>query len=66
MAPKIAIVFVCNLPPPPPLFLKGSFSLHFAFPVLQYSLYGHIVKLAEAEKKGIESAGGQVDIYQYV
>lgn len=29
-------------------------------------MYGHIQKLAEAEKKGIESAGGQADIYQYV
>lgn len=29
-------------------------------------MYGHIVKLAEAEKKGIEAAGGKVDIYQYV
>lgn len=28
-------------------------------------MYGHIAKLAEAEKKGIESAGGQVDLYQY-
>lgn len=29
-------------------------------------MYGHIQKLAEAEKKGIESAGGQADIFQYV
>jgi NAD(P)H dehydrogenase (quinone) len=29
-------------------------------------MYGHILKLAEAEKRGIESAGGQADIYQYV
>lgn len=29
-------------------------------------MYGHIAHLAEAEKKGIESAGGQADIYQYV
>lgn len=28
-------------------------------------MYGHIVKLAEAEKKGIEAAGGQADIFQY-
>jgi len=27
-------------------------------------MYGHIVQLAEAEKKGIEAAGGQADIYQ--
>ena len=35
-----------------------------ANPPSQYSLYGHIQKLAEAEKKGIESAGGKVDIFQ--
>lgn len=27
-------------------------------------MYGHIFKLAEAEKKGIEAAGGKADIYQ--
>ena len=27
-------------------------------------MYGHIQKLAEAEKKGIEAAGGQADMYQ--
>ncbi|KAJ5746781.1 hypothetical protein N7520_011963 [Penicillium odoratum] len=32
--------------------------------IVFYSLYGHIQKLAEAEKKGIEAAGGQADIYQ--
>lgn len=32
--------------------------------IVQYSLYGHIQKLAEAEKKGIESAGGQADVFQ--
>ncbi|ODM24133.1 Minor allergen Alt a 7 [Aspergillus cristatus] len=32
--------------------------------IVFYSLYGHIVQLAEAEKKGIEAAGGQADIYQ--
>lgn len=35
-------------------------------PTKKYSMYGHIVKLAEAEKKGIEAAGGKVDVYQYV
>lgn len=30
----------------------------------QYSLYGHIKQIAEAEKKGIEAAGGSVDLYQ--
>jgi hypothetical protein len=32
----------------------------------QYSMYGHIRQLAEAEKEGIEKAGGTADIYQYV
>jgi len=32
--------------------------------IVYYSMYGHIAGLAEAEKKGIESAGGKVDIYQ--
>lgn len=27
-------------------------------------MYGHIKQLAEAEKKGIESAGGSVTLYQ--
>jgi len=32
--------------------------------IIFYSMYGHIGKLAEAEKKGIETAGGKVDLYQ--
>jgi len=32
--------------------------------IVFYSMYGHIVKMAEAEKKGIESAGGQADLFQ--
>ncbi|RMJ25698.1 protoplast secreted protein 2 [Aspergillus sp. HF37] len=32
--------------------------------IVFYSMYGHIQKLAEAEKKGIESAGGKADIFQ--
>jgi len=32
--------------------------------IVYYSMYGHIGKLAEAEKKGIEAAGGSVDLYQ--
>ena len=27
-------------------------------------MYGHIRQLAEAEKKGVEAAGGTADIYQ--
>lgn len=30
----------------------------------QYSLYGHIKQLADAEKAGIEKAGGTADLYQ--
>ncbi|KAI0263006.1 flavoprotein-like protein [Gloeopeniophorella convolvens] len=32
--------------------------------IVIYSMYGHIVKLAEAEKKGVEAAGGKATIYQ--
>lgn len=34
--------------------------------IFQYSMYGHIKQLAEAEKAGIEAAGGKADIFQYV
>lgn len=33
---------------------------------VQYSLYGHIQKLAEAEKEGLKKAGIEADLYQYV
>ncbi|PKS08665.1 hypothetical protein jhhlp_004718, partial [Lomentospora prolificans] len=32
--------------------------------IVYYSMYGHIRQLAEAEKRGIEKAGGTADIYQ--
>ncbi|KAF8477006.1 NADH-quinone oxidoreductase [Kalaharituber pfeilii] len=32
--------------------------------IIIYSMYGHIAKLAEAEKKGIEAAGGKATIFQ--
>lgn len=32
--------------------------------IVFYSMYGHIKTLAEAEAKGIEAAGGTVDLYQ--
>jgi len=32
--------------------------------IVFYSMYGHIKQLAEAEKKGIEAAGGSADILQ--
>ncbi|EHY54638.1 Minor allergen Alt a 7 [Exophiala dermatitidis] len=32
--------------------------------IVYYSMYGHVAKLALAEKKGIEEAGGTADLYQ--
>ncbi|PPQ93614.1 hypothetical protein CVT25_000948 [Psilocybe cyanescens] len=32
--------------------------------IVIYTMYGHIAKVAEAEKAGIEKAGGKADIYQ--
>lgn len=32
--------------------------------IIIYTLYGHTAILAEAEKKGVESAGGSADIFQ--
>ena len=32
--------------------------------IIIYSMYGHIRKLAEAEKEGIEKAGGTADLFQ--
>jgi len=32
--------------------------------IVFYSMYGHIRQLAEAEKKGIEEAGGSADLFQ--
>ncbi|KAL2041425.1 hypothetical protein N7G274_005807 [Stereocaulon virgatum] len=32
--------------------------------IVFYSMYGHIRKLAEAEKRGIEEAGGKADLFQ--
>ncbi|KAF2201456.1 flavo protein WrbA [Delitschia confertaspora ATCC 74209] len=32
--------------------------------IVYYSMYGHIRQLAEAEKRGIEAAGGSADLYQ--
>lgn len=30
----------------------------------QYSMYGHVKTLAEAELKGIKAAGGDADLFQ--
>ncbi|KAI0320235.1 1,4-benzoquinone reductase [Amylostereum chailletii] len=32
--------------------------------IIIYSMYGHVAKLAEAEKAGVEAAGGKATIYQ--
>lgn len=32
--------------------------------IIIYTLYGHVSFLAEAEKKGVEAAGGEADIFQ--
>ncbi|RDA83380.1 hypothetical protein CP532_4720 [Ophiocordyceps camponoti-leonardi (nom. inval.)] len=32
--------------------------------IIYYSMYGHVRKLAEAEKAGVEKAGGSADLYQ--
>ncbi|RFU77818.1 minor allergen alt a 7 [Trichoderma arundinaceum] len=55
MAPKIAIVYH-STPYHNDSLLTSS--------LFQYSMYGHIRQLAEAEKKGAEAAGATVDIYQ--
>lgn len=47
-----------------PLLLPSVYELTYV--VTQYSMYGHVAKLALAEKKGIEEAGGTADLYQYV
>ncbi|TEB36800.1 hypothetical protein FA13DRAFT_1787149 [Coprinellus micaceus] len=33
--------------------------------IIIYSMYGHVAQLAEAEKAGIEGAGGKAEIYQF-
>ncbi|CAR22115.1 KLTH0C07590p [Lachancea thermotolerans CBS 6340] len=32
--------------------------------IIIYTLYGHTAELAEAQKRGVEAAGGEADIYQ--
>ena len=32
--------------------------------IIIYTLYGHTAILAEAQKRGVEAAGGEADIYQ--
>ena len=62
MAPRVAIVFVCD----PRRSTRGPLWINKLTqpPRRQYSMHGHILKLARAEQKGIESAGGKVDLFQ--
>ena len=34
--------------------------------IVYYSMYGHIKKMADAELKGIQEAGGDAKLFQYV
>jgi multimeric flavodoxin WrbA len=34
--------------------------------IVYYSMYGHIKQLADAELKGIQEAGGDAKLFQYV
>ncbi|KAL9017956.1 MAG: hypothetical protein Q9185_004701 [Variospora sp. 1 TL-2023] len=60
MAPKIAIVYVSTLELPQLGFTETT----AADQPIQYSMYGHIKKMADAELEGIKSAGGSADLYQ--
>jgi NAD(P)H dehydrogenase (quinone) len=54
-------------PPPPPHTTQTQPTDKMSPPkvaIVIYSMYGHVAKLAEAEKAGIESAGGTVEIFQ--
>ncbi|KAI9507535.1 NADH-quinone oxidoreductase [Russula earlei] len=54
-------------PPPPPATSSTSpndSSMAPKVAIVIYTLYGHIAKLAEAEKRGIEAAGGTATIFQ--
>lgn len=47
-----------------PIIVKSTFVKMVKVAIIYYSMYGHVATLAEAEKKGVEAAGGQADIYQ--
>merc|ERR1712029_807090 len=50
--------------PTPQTTTKQSFAMAPKIAIIYYSMYGHIKQIAEAEKKGIEEAGGSADLYQ--
>lgn len=58
MAPRIAIIYVSDLQ----LLVLGALLLTYG--CIQYSMYGHIKQMAEAELAGVKSAGGSADLYQ--
>ncbi len=63
MAPKIAIIYVSAA-----LYANGAKAqVKTALERTDHwgiHMYGHIAKMAEAEKAGIEAAGGTADLYQ--
>ncbi|KAJ7633716.1 flavoprotein-like protein [Mycena rosella] len=53
--------------PPPTTTTETATTKSMAGPkiaIVLYSMYGHITKMSEAVKKGIEEAGGSVTVYQ--
>jgi len=65
--PNNSITPPIQSPPTIPPITNKSLSEDMPTPkvaIIIYSMYGHIAKLAEAEKAGIESAGGTAEIYQ--
>ncbi|KAF8886662.1 flavoprotein-like protein [Gymnopilus junonius] len=49
---------------PPLTTTEAPLSMAPKVAIIIYSMYGHVAKLAEAEKVGIEKAGGKAEIYQ--
>jgi len=62
--PAVESTTTSQQPPPPTQTHTADTMSGPKVAIVIYSMYGHVAKLAEAEKAGIESAGGQVDIYQ--
>lgn len=68
MAPKIAVVYVstrhpCHRVRKELLCIQSKRNNKLTVPS-QYSTYGHVKTLAEAEVKGIQAAGGTADLFQ--
>ncbi|KAF8960442.1 flavoprotein-like protein [Flammula alnicola] len=65
-APLSASTAPANLPPTlPPVTSEAPIEMSPPkVAIIIYSMYGHVAKLAEAEKAGVEKAGGKAEIYQ--